>query len=118
MRKISQKQLLKDFNGKMVNLLGVPFHTWSALVVDEEEKLREWLYKAERIDVSNACKGDYQPCYTTSNRIHRGGSVLDVKGYTVYKTSDNKYILVQVYEDKRFDEFSIKLIIYHCRESL
>lgn len=118
MKKITKKQFFQEINNKYMALLGVPFNTWNALVIDNEQKISEWLYKADNLPINNLCKIDYAKAIVKNNRIVRGESVIDVINFDIYKTVDNKYILFKYTENKSFNEFSIKLVIYHCRNEI
>ena len=111
--KITQVQFLKEVQGKKLALLASPFKTWDALTEEVEEQKNKWLNIAYNYPVKEVSQKAYSPASVKGKRLSRGDSSLDVVGYEVYKY-DKKYILVRVEENKKFEEFSIKLLLYHC----
>lgn len=111
--KITQVQFLKEVQGKKLALLACPFKTWNALTEEVEERKNKWLDIAYNYPTNEVSQKAYSFVSVKGKRLSRGDSCLDVVGYEVYKYN-NKYILIKVEENKHFEEFSIKLILYHC----
>lgn len=111
--KITQIQFLKEVQGKKLALLASPFKTWNALTEEVEEQKNKWLNIAYNYPTKEVSQKAYSLASVKGKRLSRGDSSLDVVGYEVYKY-DKKYILVRVEENKKFEEFSIKLLLYHC----
>ena len=111
--KISQVQFLKEVQGKNLALLACPFKTWNSLTEEVEEQKSKWLNIAYKYNTANVAQKNYALASVKGKRLNRGDSSLNIAGYEVYKYA-NKYILIKVTEDKNFDEFSIKLILYSC----
>lgn len=111
--KITQVQFLKEVQGKKLALLASPFKTWSSLTEEVEEQKNKWLNIAYNYPTKEVSQKAYSLASVKSKRLSRGDSSLDVVGYEIYKY-DKKYVLVRVEENKKFKEFSIKLLLYHC----
>lgn len=111
--KITQTQFLKEVQGRRLALLACPFKTWNALTEEVEEQKNKWLNIAYNYPTKEVAQKAYSLASVKGKRLNRGNSCLDVVGYEVYKY-DNKYVLIKVIDDKKFNEFSIKLILYSC----